>query len=390
MRHIWRWSGVDDPVPVDDLVRAGMRGVASALDCPPGAVWPPSGIERRKAGIEVMADGTASGLAWEVVETLPVSEAIKTGTGDWRQHVENYRLSLWHLAEAGIRTVCYDFMPLLGRTRTDPAWRRPDGVCVTRFDIADFAAFDIHILGRDGAAGDFSDEVRQEAVRRFAAMDDGHKIRLADALLGGVAGGAGRLGLDDLHELLQEYAALDDTRLRRHCHDFLEQVVPVAQDLGIRLCCHPDDPPFPLLGLARILSTEADLAEHVAAVDLPANGITLCAASLGARPDNDLPGMMRRLGDRVHLLHLGNVGREGEAIAGSFFDEDLLAGDVDMAALVGAARAEEARRRAAGREDAEIPMLPVHGQAALSLGDHRMAAWLAKLRGIRAAPPDGA
>ena len=231
-----------------------------------------------------------------------------------------------------------------------------------RFDLPDFAAFDIHILQRRGAAGDYPEALRDEAARRFAAMDDARKQELVANIVFGLPGAAERQTMEDVRALLDSYAPVTDAVLRRNFHAFLEQVAPVAQDLGMRLCCHPDDPPFPLLGLPRIMSTEADYAERMAAVDLPANGITLCSGSLGARPDNDLPGMMRRLGDRVHFLHLRNVRRDTETVPASFFEDDHLGGQTDMVELIDAVLAEEARRRAAGREDAVIPMRPDHGQ----------------------------
>lgn len=363
MRHTWRWFGPQDRVSIDDMLQAGVQGVVTALHhVPTGAVWTPDEIARRQRDLATMTDGSPSGLRWEVVESLPVSEVIKTQTGDWRGHVENWIASMRNLHAAGIRVICYNFMPVLDWTRTDLAWRRPSGARCMRFDHTDFAAFDIHILQRPGAGHDFPDEVREEAARRFAAMDDAAREALAGNVVFGLPGAAEHFTLDDVRALLDSYRPVTDAVLRGHFHDFLEQVVPVAQDLGMRLCCHPDDPPFPLLGLPRIMSTEADYAERMAAVDLPANGITLCSGSLGARPDNDLPGMMDRLGDRVHFLHLRNVRRDTDAIAGSFFEDEHLAGQTDMVALIAAILREENRRRAAGREDWTIPMRPDHGQ----------------------------
>ncbi len=363
MRHTWRWFGPKDPVSIDHMMQAGVQGVVTALHhVPTGTVWTPEEIARRQEDLAVMRDGAPSGLAWDVVESIPVSEAIKTQTGDWRQHVENWIASLRNLHAAGIRVVCYNFMPVLDWTRTDLTWRRPNGALCMRFDLPDFVAFDIHILERKGAAEDFPEALRDEAARRFAAMDDARKQELVANIVFGLPGAAEQQSMEDVRNLLDSYAPVTDAVLRRNFHAFLEQVAPVAQDLGMRLCCHPDDPPFPLLGLPRVMSTEADYAERIAAVDLPANGITLCSGSLGARPDNDLPGMMRRLGDRVHFLHLRNVRRDTETIPASFFEDDHLGGQTDMVELIDAVLAEEARRRAAGREDAVIPMRPDHGQ----------------------------
>ncbi|MDQ1900495.1 mannonate dehydratase [Paracoccus sp. WLY502] len=363
MRQTWRWFGPNDRVSIDDMLQAGVQGVVTALHhVPTGTVWTPEEIDRRQAQLAVMRDGTPSGLEWEVVESLPVSEAIKTQTGDWRGHVQNWTQSMRNLHAAGIRVICYNFMPVLDWTRTDLEWRRPNGARCMRFDLTDFAAFDIHILERPGAAEDFPEDIRQAASRRFADMDDGARRQLAGNVVFGLPGAAEHLTMGDVRDLLQTYAPVTDAVLRRNFNDFLEQVAPVAQDLGMRLCCHPDDPPFPLLGLPRVMSTEADYAERMAAVDLPANGITLCSGSLGARHDNDLPGMMRRLGDRVHFLHLRNVRRDSDTVPASFFEDEHLAGQTDMVDLIDAILAEEARRRAAGREDWRIPMRPDHGQ----------------------------
>lgn len=363
MRQTWRWFGPKDPVSIDDMLQAGVQGVVTALHhVPTGGVWTPQEIARRQADLAVMSDGAPSGLAWEVVESIPVSEAIKTQTGDWRQHIENWSASLKNLHAAGIRTVCYNFMPVLDWTRTDLAWRRPNGARCMRFDLPDFVAFDIHILERKGAAEDFPEDLRDEAARRFAAMDDARKQELVKNIVFGLPGAAEQQTMGDVRALLDSYAPVTDAVLRRNFHDFLEIVAPVAQELGMRLCCHPDDPPFSLLGLPRIMSTEADYAERINAVDLPANGITLCSGSLGARPDNDLPDMMRRLGHRVHFLHLRNVRRDADTVPASFFEDEHLGGQTDMVDLIDAVLAEEARRRAEGREDAQIPMRPDHGQ----------------------------
>ncbi|MGR3402347.1 mannonate dehydratase [Paracoccus sp. (in: a-proteobacteria)] len=395
MRQTWRWFGPQDRVSIDDMLQAGVRGVVSALHhIPTGETWLPDEIARRQAQIAAMRDGTPSGLAWEVVESLPVSEAIKTQSGDWRAHVTNWIASMRHLRDAGIEVLCYNFMPVLDWTRTDLSWPRPSGARCMRFDFTDFAVFDIHILQRQGAARDVPEHVRDEAARRFADMDEARRQQLAGNVVFGLPGAAERFSLQDVRDLLDSYAPVTDAVLRRNFHDFLEQVAPVAQEIGMRLCCHPDDPPFALLGLPRIMSTEADYAERMAAVDLPANGITLCSGSLGARPDNDLPGMMDRLGDRVHFLHLRNVRRDGDAIRGSFFEEEHLAGQTDMVALIAAVLREERRRRRAGRSDAVIPMRPDHGQDILDdLGRDGQPGYpaigrlkgLAELRGVEAA-----
>jgi mannonate dehydratase len=363
MRQTWRWFGPKDPVRTEDIAQAGATGVVSALHhVPNGAVWTRDEIAKRQAEVARRSDGAPSGLTWDVVESLPVSEGIKKQQGEWRAHLDAYRTSLRHLAAAGIEVICYNFMPVLDWTRTDLRWRLNSGATCMRFDIDDFAAFDIHILRRPGAAADFAPEVVEEAARRAAAMDDAAQRRLSDAVTMGLPGSTESMDLDGLRAHLAEYGAISPERLRQNLVDFLSEVVPVAEELGLRMCCHPDDPPFPLLGLPRVMSTAEDYAAVLDAVDSPANGMTLCSGSLGARPDNDLPAMMDRFGPKVHFLHLRNVKRDGDALGGSFHEAEHLEGDTDMVALIAAILREEARRAAEGRADAVIPMRPDHGQ----------------------------
>ena len=363
MRQTWRWFGPKDLVSIDDMLQAGVQGVVTALHhVPTGDVWSPGEIARRQRALAVMSDGQPSGLGWEVVESLPVSEDVKKQKGAWREHIANYKISLKHLADAGIEVICYNFMPVLDWTRTSLAWRVPTGATCMRFDYADFAAFDIHILARRNAAADYPEEIVEAARARHSAMSEADREALARNVVFGLPGAAEHFTLDDVRRHLDEYGAIPAERLRAHFIDFLTEVAPVAEDLGLRLCCHPDDPPFDLLGLPRVMSTEADYTAIMAAVDTPANGITLCSGSLGARPDNDLPGMMERLGERVHFLHLRNVKRETAAVRGSFHEAEHLGGDTDMVALLAAALREERRRKAAGRADWSIPMRPDHGQ----------------------------
>lgn len=395
MKQTWRWFGPKDLVTTDDVAQAGAEGIVSALHhVPTGTVWSRDEIARRQAEIARLSDGSPSGLDWAVVESLPVSEDIKKQQGDWRQHIANYKESLHNLAASGIEVICYNFMPVLDWTRTDLAWRLPSGATCMRFDLTDFAAFDLHILARDNAKEDYDAELQEAAARRFAGMSDEAKEALAGNVVYGLPGAAERFSLEDVRAHLAEYAAMSEATLRSHLVDFLSEVAPVAQDLGLRLCCHPDDPPFPLLGLPRIMSTEPQYRAVMEAVDLPANGITLCSGSLGARPDNDLPGMMERLGDRVHFLHLRNVKRETPDLRGSFHEAEHLGGDTDMVALVEAALKEEARRKAEGRADWSIPFRPDHGQDILDdLGRKAQPGYpsigrlkgLAELRGIIAA-----
>lgn len=363
MKQTWRWFGPKDLVSIDDMLQAGVEGVVTALHhVPTGTVWSPEDIARRQAELAVMTDGAPSGLTWDVVESLPVSEDIKRQTGDWKAHIANWKTSMRHLRAAGIEVICYNFMPILDWTRTDLAYRLANGATCMRFDAIDFAAFDLFLLERRGAADSYAPEVLEQARARFATMSDARKDELAGNVVFGLPGAAERMSMQDVKTHLAHYDNIPAARLRAHLVDFLAEVSPLAQELGMRLCCHPDDPPFPLLGLPRIMSTEADYKAVMAAVDLPANGITLCTGSLGARADNDLPGMMARLGDRVHFLHLRNVALEDRALGGSFHEAAHLEGNTDMVAMIAAILAEESRRRAAGRADWQIPMRPDHGQ----------------------------
>lgn len=392
MRQTWRWFGPNDTASVDDMLQSGAEGVVSALHhVPTGAVWSPEEIARRQSEIATRRNGETSGLAWEVVESLPVSEDIKKQSGDWREHIANYRASMENIAAAGIEVICYNFMPVLDWTRTDLTWRLPHGGTCMRFDLVDFAAFDLFILGRRNAAADYCDDLKDRAKARFAAMSDEARHELARNVTCGLPGAAENLTLEGVRTQLGEYDGIDADALRSNLIAFLEEVVPTAERLGLRLCCHPDDPPFPLLGLPRVMSTEEDYRTILEAVDSPANGITLCSGSLGARPDNDLPGMMRRLGHRVHFLHLRNVKRDTADRVGSFFEAEHLDGDVDMVALIGEILREEARRVADGRVDQQIPMRPDHGQDILDdLGRRSQPGYptigrmkgLAELRGV--------
>lgn len=357
MKETWRWFGPADKVSVTDARQAGARGIVTALHhVATGAVWLPSEIAKRQEEVR------AAGLDWDVVESLPVSESIKTQTGPWREHVANWRKSLQNLKLAGIRVICYNFMPVLDWTRTDLAWRLPNGGTAMRFDLTDFAAFDIHILARPLAAADYPEAVASAAARRFAEMDEPARRALARNVTAGLPGAAESWSVEALRAQLASYAGIGADGLRRNYIDFLEMVVPEAERLGMRLCCHPDDPPFPLLGLPRVMSTLADYQEVLETVDSPANGATLCSGSLGARADNDLTAMARALGPKIHFVHLRNVTRESPGTPCSFYEAEHLEGGTDMVSLIDALLAEEARRRAEGRKDHEIPMRPDHGQ----------------------------
>lgn len=395
MRQTWRWFGPHDLTSIDDITQAGAVGVVSALHhVPGGMVWTKEEIAKRQREIGVRKDGTPSGLTWDVVESLPVTEDMKKQKNDWRAHIENYKISMRNLAESGIEVICYNFMPVLDWTRTDLRWGLPNGASCMRFDIRDFAVFDIHILKRPGATIDYTNAIADEAERRFSNLDEDGCKALARNITMGLPGSTESMTLDDVRGHLAEYDGISRERLRANFVDFLEAVVPTGEELGLRLCCHPDDPPFSLLGLPRVMSTEADYKYMLDAVDSPSNGMTLCSGSLGARPDNDLPGMMERLGDKVHFLHLRNVKRDSDDIVGSFYEAEHLGGDTDMVALIAAIIREEKKRKAAGRKDHTIPMRPDHGQDILDdLGRRSQPGYptigrmkgLAELRGVMTA-----
>jgi mannonate dehydratase len=363
MRQTWRWFGPADLASIDDIVQAGAEGVVTALHhVPNGVVWSPEEIKKRQGEVSRRKDGSPSGIAWDVIESLPVSEDIKKQKGAWREHIANYKTSLQNVADAGLEIICYNFMPVLDWTRTALRWQLPNGGSCMRFDINDFAAFDIHILERPGAEGDYTNAITDEAARRHAALDDAGKKQLARNVTMGLPGSTESMTLDDVRAHLGEYGHISADQLRQHYVDFLSEVVPVAEKLGLKMCCHPDDPPFSLLGLPRIMSTASDYKLILDAVDSPANGMTLCSGSLGARPDNDLPAIMEQFASKVHFIHLRNVKRDTSDRVGSFFEAEHLGGDTDMVALIAAIIREETRRKKEGRADAQIPMRPDHGQ----------------------------
>ncbi|MCQ1835136.1 mannonate dehydratase [Neorhizobium galegae] len=360
MRHTWRWFGPIDKVSVRDAAQAGAEGIVSALHhIATGEVWPADEIARRHE--EIMAGG----LVWDVVESVPVSEDIKTQTGDWKRHIGSWQETLRRLSASGIRTVCYNFMPILDWTRTDLRWDTRHGAKAMRFDLTDFAAFDIHILKRPEASGDYPEWLQEDAAERFSEMADAKITALGKNIGAGLPGSADGYTLDQLLEKLRSYQGIDRARLQQNLIDFLAEVTPVAEEVGINICAHGDDPPWPLLGLPRILSTEADYAHMLDQVGARANGVTLCTGSLGARADNDLPFIASRFADRIHFVHLRNVTRDTDTVPCSFFEDEHLEGATDMVAVIGALLSEEARRREEGREDHRIPMRPDHGQEIL-------------------------
>ena len=363
MKETWRWFGPDDPVSLQDIAQAGASGIVTALHhLSAGVIWSEKEISIRKKEILKSKENIAVDLQWTVVESLPVSEDIKRRSGDWRNHIKNYCISMENLAAAGISTICYNFMPILDWTRTELASKLPNGGTCMRFDLTDFIVFDVFILKRNRALKDYSKDLHYLARKRFENMSKKRKENLTSNVVSGLPGAAEKFSLEDVKNHLNKYENITEKILRRNLIDFLREVTPVAQDLGLRLCCHPDDPPFSLLGLPRIMSTESDYKIIMDEIPIQANGITLCSGSLGVRKDNDMTGMMSRLGDRVHFLHLRNVKRETDNIPNSFYEAEHLNGNTDMVSLINSILKEENRRRNQGREDWSIPFRPDHGQ----------------------------
>ncbi|MBC8084202.1 MAG: mannonate dehydratase [Hymenobacter sp.] len=358
-----RWFGPLDPVSLFSLRQAGCAGVVTALHhLPVGAVWTKEEIRQRQQVIE--ADNSQySPLHWVVVESLPVHEDIKKGLPARAQHLQHYKESLRNLAACGIRTVCYNFMPVFDWSRTNLSYEMPDGSRALRFVWQDFAVFDLCILRRPGAEADYEPAVVAAAHVQFAAMSEAEIAALTNTVLLGLPGSEVAFELPGFQALLDEYAAIDAAALRENLCYFLREVGSVAEEVGVNLCIHPDDPPYPLLGLPRVVSTEDDLAALLQACDSPANGLTFCTGSLGVRPDNDLPGIVRRFGSRIHFVHLRATKRKENPR--NFHEADHLTGDVDMYAVVKELVCEELRRARTGKGNPSLPMRPDHGHQML-------------------------
>ena len=360
MEQTWRWFGPDDLIELRHIRQAGASGVVTALHhIPYGEVWSVEEITARKAEIE--ADSSL-GLRWSVVESLPVHEAIKIGEGDLDRLFDTYRQSLVNLGRCGVTTICYNFMPVLDWTRTELAHPLPGGGTALRFNAHEFAAFDCLMLERPGAEADHPPEVLARARAWFERASEGDKRKLHANIMAGLPGAFDRYDLPGLRKMLDRYREVTRERLRDNLARFLREVIPTAEEAGIRMAIHPDDPPRPLMGLPRIVSNADDIAFILGAVDAPANGLTLCSGSLGAGPANDVPAIARRFAPRIHFAHLRNVRKEPD---GSFMEADHLGGDTDMVALVRVLLEEQKRRRDAGDPRWRIPLRPDHGHELL-------------------------
>ncbi|MGU3316090.1 mannonate dehydratase [Sphingomonas sp. M6A6_1c] len=351
MTQTMRWFGPADPVRLHEIRQAGATGIVTALhELPNGAVWERDAIAARKAMIE------AAGLDWRVVESLPVDERLKTRSVDWDRLIANYRKSLTNLAAYGIDVVTYNFMPLLDWTRTDLAWELPDGARALRYEAIAVAAYDLFILRRPGAAASYDAATQAAAEARYSTMTAADRHRLERTIIAGLPGSEEGFTSAQFLHAIDSYADIDAARLRDNHVAFLEAVCPLADNLGIRLVVHPDDPPFPIFGLPRVVSTEADVVDLFTRVPNASNGLCLCTGSFGVRADNDLPGMVTRLGNRIGFLHLRSVQREAD---GAFHEAEHLGGNADMAAIVAAVH------RLSLKEGRSIPMRPDHGHQML-------------------------
>ncbi|MBW8190607.1 mannonate dehydratase [Neiella marina] len=352
MQETWRWYGPDDTVSLKNVVQAGASGIVSSLHhVETGDVWSYQEVIARKLEVE------AAGLSWSVVESIPVHNDIKTRTGNYLQLIENYKESIRSIGKAGIKVVCYNFMPVVDWTRTDLTYQLDNESFALRFEMTDFIAYDVHILARNNASEDYSDKQLEKAKARFEAMSNVEKQGLEENIIAGLPGGEGSYDRESIRQTIGDFIALGTEGLRHNLIEFLRAIIPVAEEYGVNMCIHPDDPPFSLFGLPRVVSTADDIRALIQAVRSPANGLTMCAGSFGARGDNDLVGMVKEFASIIHFAHLRNVIREED---GSFFEAEHLYGDNDMIGIIKALLDEEQRRKSAGLNSA-IAMRPDHG-----------------------------